>query len=109
VRRVLFDEDVPRQLRRDLPEFFVRTVQEASWSSVKNGELLRRSSGDFDVLVTADKRMRHQQNISQHRIGVVVIATHDVRLPRLQEVLGELRAAIRDVQPGTIIVVSGGE
>ena len=25
---MLFDEDVPRQLRRDLPEFFVRTVQE---------------------------------------------------------------------------------
>jgi hypothetical protein len=104
---VLFDEDVPRQLRRDLPEFEIRTVQEEGWSSVKNGELLRRSAPTFDVLVTADKRLRHQQNIALHSIGVVVIATGDTRLPRLQQVLDELRAAIREVAPGTVIIVTG--
>jgi hypothetical protein len=66
VRRVLFDEDIPRQLRRDLSEFQIRTVQEEGWSSTKNGELLRRSSPLFDVLVTADKRLQHQQNISRY-------------------------------------------
>jgi hypothetical protein len=35
VRRALFDEDMPRLLRRDLPEFEVRTVQEEGWSSLK--------------------------------------------------------------------------
>ena len=109
MRRVLFDEDVPRQLRRDLPEFTIRTVQEEGWSSVKNGELLRLSSPIFDVLVTADKRLRHQQNIARHSIGVVVIATRDTRLARLQQVLDELRIAIRDVAPGTLIIVTGGE
>ena len=109
MRRVLFDEDVPRQLRRELPEFQIRTVQEEDWSSVKNGELLRRSSQSFDVLVTADKRLRHQQNISRYNIGVVVIATRDTRLPRLQEVVDELREAIRDVPPGSVVTVSGGE
>ena len=109
MKRVLFDEDVPRQLRRDLLEFEIRTVQEEGWSSVKNGELLRRSSPTFDVLLTADKRLRYQQNIAQYNIGVVVIATRDVRLPRLQQVLDELRAAIRAVTPGTVMIVSGGE
>ena len=109
MRRVLFDEDVPRQLRRELPEFQIRTVQEEDWSSVKNGELLRRSSQSFDVLVTADKRLRHQQNISRYNIGVVVIATRDTRLPRLQEVVDELREAIRDVPPGSVVIVSGDE
>lgn len=106
MRRVLFDEDVPRQLRRDMPEFQIRTVQEEGWSSFKNGELLRRSAPTFDVFVTADKRLRHQQNLSQHQIGVVVLGTFDVRLPRLQQILPELRAAIRDVRPGTVVVVS---
>ena len=55
MRRVLFDEDMPRQLRRDLPEFSIRTVQEEGWSALKNGELLRRASEKFDVLVTADQ------------------------------------------------------
>ena len=107
MRRVLFDEDVPRQLRRDLPEFEIRTVQEESWTSVKNGELLRRGSQTFDVLVTADKRLRHQQNVARFDIGVVVIATRDTRLPRLQLAIEELRTAIRDVQPGTVILVTG--
>ncbi len=105
MRRVLFDEDVPRQLRRDLNEFTVRTVQEEGWAAVKNGELLRLSSPLFDVFVTADKRLRFQQNIARHSIGVVVIATRDTRLPRLQQVLDELRVAIRDVPPGTVIIV----
>lgn len=109
MRRVLFDEDMPRQLRRDLPEFNIRTVQEEGWSSLKNGELLRQSSATFDVFVTADKRLRHQQNLAQYGIGVVVIATYDTRLPRLRQVLEELRAAIQDVTPGTIIIVTGGD
>ena len=106
MRRVLFDEDVPRQLRRDLPEFAIRTVQEEGWSSIKNGELLRISSLTFDVFVTADKRLRHQQNISACDIGVVVLGTYDVRLPRLQEILPELRSAIQSVTPGTVVVVA---
>lgn len=105
---MLFDEDVPRQLRRDLQEFAIRTVQEKDWSSVKNGELLRLSAPVFDVLVTADKRLRYQQSIAKHNIGVVVIATRDTRLPRLQQVQ-ELRTAIRDVAPGTVIIVTGGD
>jgi hypothetical protein len=105
---VLFDEDVPRQLRRELAEFEIRTVQEEGWSSVKNGELLRRGSQTFDVLVTADKRLQYQQNIARHNIGVVVIATRDTRLPRLQQLVDELRAAIRDVAPGTVVIVTGG-
>lgn len=109
MKRVLFDEDVPRQLRRDLTEFKIRTVQEEGWSSIKNGELLRRSAPTFDVLVTADKRLRHQQNVAQFEIGVVVLGTHDVRLPRLQQILPELHGAIRDVQPGTVIVIGEGK
>ena len=109
MRRVLFDEDVPRQLRRDLPEFEIRTVQEEGWSSSTNGELLGLGAASFDVFVTADKRLRHQQNIARYDIGVVVIATRDTRLPRLQQALDELRMAIQNVLPGTVILVTGGD
>lgn len=79
MKRVLFDEDVPRQLRRDLRAFDIRTVQEKGWSSVKNGELLRRASVEFDVFVTADKNLQYQQNIAKFKIGVVVLALRDAR------------------------------
>lgn len=105
MRRVLFDEDVPRQLRRDLPEFRIETVQERGWSSIQNGELLRRASEHFEVLVTADKRLQYQQNIPKYAIGVVVIATIDTRLPHLRKALPRLRSAIHDAQPGSVTIV----
>jgi len=105
VRRVLFDEDVPRQLRRDLSEFAVRTVQEQGWSSVKNGQLLRTASHEFDVLLTADKNLQYQQSIPNFSIGVVVLATGDTRLPSLRSILPEIQHAIATVEPGTLVSV----
>lgn len=67
--RVLFDENLPRLLRRRLPDFEIRTVQEEGWGSFRNGELLRRAEGTFDALLTADRRMRYQQNLTSFAIG----------------------------------------
>jgi len=105
VRRVLFDEDMPRQLRRDLPGFEVRTVQEEGLSSLHNGQLLSRAAVHFDVLVTADQRLQYQQNIPKFDIGVVVISARDVRLPSLRLLLPQLRRAIESVAAGTLVVV----
>jgi hypothetical protein len=105
VRRVLFDEDVPRQLRRDLPEFTIRTAQEEGWSAVKNGELLRRASGAFDVMVSVGQGLQHQQNIAAFSIGVVIIEGVDTRLPHLRTMLPELRDAISTIEPGPFVVV----
>lgn len=69
MRRILFDEDVPRDLRRDLSDFSIRTVQEEGWGSLKNGELLRAASRAFDVFVTADKNLQYQQNVAKIGIG----------------------------------------
>jgi hypothetical protein len=107
MKRVLFDENMPRKLRRELPEFAVRTVQEEGWAGLKNGELLRAVtlSSSFDVFVTVDQRLRYQQNIGRLSVGVVVIETFDTTLANLRTMLPQLRAAIEDTAPGTIAVV----
>ena len=53
--RVLRDECVPRRVARDLPGHAVWTVRGMGWASFKNGALLRRAAGEFDVLVTVDR------------------------------------------------------
>ena len=108
MRKVLFDENMPRLLRLDLPEFEVRTVQEENWSGLKNGVLLRQAQGRFDVLVTADKRLEFQQNISQFNIAVVVADAQSTRLHHMQLLLPSLRTAIAQAKPGTVTVVSAG-
>ena len=96
---------MPRKLRRDLADSIVRTVQEEGWAGFENGELLRRASGRFDVLLTADQRLRYQQNIGNFEIGVVVIETFDTTLANLQLMLPQIRSAIERVWPGMVLVV----
>jgi hypothetical protein len=105
VKRILFDENMPRKLRREMPHVIVRTVQEEGWAGLENGNLLRRASGTFDVLLTADQRLRYQQNVAQFEIGVVVIETFDTTLDNLRRLLPEIHAAIERVTPGTVVVV----
>jgi predicted nuclease of predicted toxin-antitoxin system len=105
VRRVLFDENVPRKLRRDLPDFSIRTAQEQGWSAFKNGQLLALAVREFEVLVTIDQRMKYQQNFQKLPIGIVVIDTRDTRFESIRAHVEELREAIARVKPGEMISV----
>lgn len=100
MRRVLFDEDVPRPLRKDLPGFAIQTVVEAGWSGIKNGELLRRAEEAFEVFLTADRNLQYQQNTSKLRMGIVVLAAGSTKLNDLRLHAAEISAALVRVQPG---------
>lgn len=100
MKRVLLDENLPRKLRRDLPEFFVRTVQEENWTSFANGELLGRAQDRFDVLLTADRRLQFQQNLARFNIGVVVILTVSLQYSRIRVAIEEIRRALAVAEPG---------
>ena len=105
MRRVLFDENLPRLLRRSLPEFEIRTVQEEGWGGLRNGELLRHAVGRFDVLLTADRRMQYQQKLPAFQIGVVVIVTPRLQLEMLERAGEALAQAIRSVPHGEVLHV----
>ena len=105
MRQVLFDEDVPRPLRRDLPGFEIRTAVEMGWSGVKNGELLRRAQEVFDVFLTADRNLAFQQNISRLRLGVVVLAIGSTKLDDLRPRAPEIAAALDAVKPGEVLSI----
>ena len=105
MKRVLFDENMPRKLRRDLPGFAIRTAQEEGWSAFKNGALLTRAAMTFDVFVTIDQRMRYQQNMTRFDIGVVVIEIPDTRFVHVRALVSEISDAIVKVMPGEVVVV----
>jgi len=72
--RVLLDEMMPRGLKRLLPETAeVTTIRERDWGSLKNSDLLEAAQQEFDVLLTADRSIPYQQNLSRFDIAVVVI------------------------------------
>jgi hypothetical protein len=61
--RLLLDEQLPTGLPAELSGHTVDTVSGRDWSGIKNGELLRRMSGQYDVLVTMDRSTEFQQRI----------------------------------------------
>jgi hypothetical protein len=93
--RILFDQNVPVGLRRHLP-YEVATAYENGWHELRNGELLAAADRPgFDIFLTCDQSIRHQQNLAGHSIAVVVLLTnhHDVILRNLVPVLGALASA----------------
>jgi hypothetical protein len=85
--------------------FHVRTVQEEGWASYRNGELLGRAQQSFDVLLTADRRLQFQQNLSRFRIGVVVIVTMNLRFRTIIVAREQLLAALASVTAGRSVSV----
>lgn len=100
--RVLLDECVPRQLKRDLHGHSVRTVGEMRWAGVKNGELLRRAVREFDAVVTTDRRMEFQQNVRSigMRVVVIIAARNDVDI--LRPLMPRVLQALKAVRPGEV-------
>jgi hypothetical protein len=53
--RVLLDEHLPVDLGRALQGHHVDTVVSRGWAGVKNGDLLQRMRGEYEVLLTMDR------------------------------------------------------
>jgi len=74
--KILFDQGTPLPLRQMLSDHDVDTAFELGWAELTNGELLSSADeAEFDLLITTDQNLRHQQNLSGRRIAVVIIRT----------------------------------
>jgi Domain of unknown function (DUF5615) len=105
--RVLLDEQLPRQLARELTGHHVRTVQQEGWSGIKNGELLRRAGQEgYDALLTADQNLEFQQNLARSAVGVIVLAAPSNALEDLLPLVPRVLAALLICQPGQVINVT---
>ena len=69
--RILFDQGTPVPLREHLAGHGVETAYEKGWSALRNGMLLAKAEAEFDVLITTDRNLRHQQNLAyqDHNAG----------------------------------------
>lgn len=69
-----------------------------------NGELLREAeAAGFEVLVTTDKNLIHQQNLSNRRIAIVVLG--QARWNSIKPMLGVIADKIEGSKPGAIIFI----
>ena len=98
MKKVLLDENLPRQLKRYFSaDFEVTSVPDVGWQSKKNSELLTAmDSAKIDYLLTSDKNLRYQQNLEKYKVRIVVLLTFDNRLKNLIAEIGEIEAKMNE-------------
>lgn len=105
--RVLVDESLPVGLAAELTGYDVSTVRTQRWLGLRNGVLLRAAvDAGFDVLLTADRALRHQQNLVRIGIGVVLVSGIRNRLRELRPLVPRIRNALDHVKKGELIEVT---
>lgn len=103
--RILLDESLPIELRDELPQHSIRSVQEMGWSALKNGELLRRAVDEFDVFLTADQNLQYRQNVKALPIAVAVLVARSNRIQSLKPLVPALLSALAALEPRTLFRV----
>lgn len=107
--RLLLDECLARDLKRDLVGHDSMTVVEAGYRGMKNGALLRAASSVFDVLITVDRNLPHQQNISSFQIAVLVLVANGITYGDLKPLIPDVLKQLKTIQPGEIVHVGVGD
>lgn len=95
------------KLRHDFREGHeIVTVPEAGWAGKRNGELLRLAEGRFDVLLSTDKGIPHQQNVYRFDLAFVLLRARSNAYEDLAPLMGEVNEALTSVRPGTVVRIS---
>ena len=75
--RILLDQNVPVGVRQFLRGHEVRTAYQMGWSDLSNGDLLATmEAAGFDLLISSDQNLVHQQTMAGRRISVLVLNTN---------------------------------
>jgi hypothetical protein len=101
---ILFDNGTPAPLRHTLKGHTVVEAIERGWDRLVNGELIAvAEAAGFELLVTTDKNMRYQQNLTGRKIAFVVIGNQ--QWPTLRRYVDRVIAAVNAATPGSFTEV----
>src|SRR2546421_7146262 len=104
--KLLLDECVPNDFKKDLAPHDVATVEEAGYKGMTNGALLRADSESFDALIAVDRNLPHQQNISSFPIALIVINAGGITYNHLKAAAPRVLAALNHAKSGEVVNVT---
>ena len=100
--RILLDESVPGRLGALLVGHEANSVQRRGWAGIKNGKLLSLAANEFDVLLTADRGIEHQQNLATLPIAVLIVLARSNRMDDMAPAVPAILTALSELQPRSI-------
>lgn len=107
--KILLDECVTRKAKKSLQEFDVHTVPEIGLSGLKNGQLLAQAEqAAFDILLTIDKNIDYQQNISKFHLTIVILDVRKSSIRYIEELLPEFKSQVDSYEKGKAYIIKAG-
>jgi predicted nuclease of predicted toxin-antitoxin system len=98
--KILFDHGVPKPIARSLTGYEVTYARRIGWHEMGNGELIQQAEeAGYEVLLSTDKNIRYQQNLTGRKIALVVLGNSQWPLVRLH--LDKIAAAVNACTPGS--------
>jgi hypothetical protein len=78
----------------------VRTTEDEGWSDLNNGDLLSAAErAGFEVMLTADRRIRYRQNLAGRRLALVVLSSP--AWPVVKDHIPTIQAAVDAAAPAS--------
>ncbi len=102
---ILFDHGTPKGLANALPGHTIVTAQFRGWEKLSNGALLDAAEeAQLDLLLTTDRRIRYQQNLTGRNIALIVL-TGTTKWARVRLHLERIASAVNAVKLGDYIEI----
>jgi hypothetical protein len=98
--RIISDKGAPKPLATYLPGHAIKLVNQMGWSTFKNGELLfGAEAAGFELMVTTDRNLAYQRNLTSRKIAVVVLGAGNC--PRIEAAIAAEVQAVERAGQGT--------
>ncbi len=104
--RVLLDNNVNRRFAQLLLGHEVIHARELGWTALENGNLVSAAEQEgFEAIITCDKQMQYQQNLSGRKIGIIVLGTMFLKLEFISQLAPQVNEALSHFEPASFIVI----
>jgi hypothetical protein len=80
-------------------------VAEEGWSGIKNGKLLALIAGQFDVFLTIDQNIRHQQNLANLPFAILFVAVPNNMMDSYRPLFGLIKETAHQLRPGDVKLI----
>ncbi len=104
--KILLDECLPIAFRHSFPGHDVHSAEWAGFKGMKNGKLLLAAEeGGYDVLLTTDQGIPHQQSSADRRISVLVLCAATNKIDDLVPLVPSVQAELAKLRNGCVVFV----
>ena len=106
--RVLLDNNVNQRFAGLIVRHEVIHARQLGWGELYNGALIDAAEReDFDVMVTADKGMQYQQNITGRKIGIVVLNAIFIKWAYIEPLAPQVQRALDgELAQGSFLIIN---